>query len=196
MKKVTRQEFAKIAGVNKSTVSRWIKSGRVQVGDDGLIDVLAAKRSLEVSASPFSHHQARGTDLIGLGADDLAVQDVDAGAADGAALSMAMDGADAVALRLKRAMAKEREAKAEQAAIELDKLTGTLVERSEVDFVLTDFGLTIRTLLEAFPDRLSPSLAGCRGDVNALHAALSGAVHDVLNEMAEHMARKSREVLG
>jgi ethanolamine utilization microcompartment shell protein EutS len=74
--------------------------------------------------------------------------------------------------------------------MELDKLAGSLVERAEVDYVLADFGLSLRGLLEGLPDRLSGALAAHRGDVNAIHKALDDTAHDLLTEMSELMKRK------
>ncbi len=92
--------------------------------------------------------------------------------------------------RLKLETWKLQKAKAERENMELDKLAGLLVERAEVDYVLADFGNTLRGLLEGLPDRLAGALAAHRGDVNAIHKALDDAAHDLLTEMSELMKRK------
>lgn len=190
MKKMTRSEYAKLKGVNKSTVTRWVSAGRLVIDADGFIDVDASEALLAQTESPYLHHQARSASV----AADKSASNFDA-TDENSALSQMMEGADAVAMRLKRAMAKEREAKAEHAAIELDKLTGALVERSDVDFLIADFGATLRGMVENMPDRLAPTLAAHAGNVNALHASLRGAMHDFLNDMSSHMQRRAQEVL-
>lgn len=61
--RITRAEFARRAGVNKSTVTRWIESGRITIGPDGLIDEAEAHSQRAASESPAPHHQARKAQL-------------------------------------------------------------------------------------------------------------------------------------
>jgi len=181
---MTRNEFAAAMGVNKSTVSRWISNGRISLDDKGLIDPDAARRSLSATESPEPHHQARKARI-----------EANKAAAD---LSTTEDGdlesKEALAMRMKRAMAKEREAKAELAAMELDRQAGLLLERAEVDFVMKDIGAALRSALEAMPDRLAPVVAAHRGDVNAVHASLEDAMHTLLHEISGHLTRRAKEV--
>ncbi len=170
-------------GVHRSAVTRWVNAGRIRVDADGLIDPEAARRSLIATESPEPHHQARMASIEAEKAIRGLVADEDE-----------IESKEDLAMRMKRAMAKEREAKAELAAMERDRQAGLLVERSEVEFVMTDIGLTFRTALEAMPDRLAPLLAGYRGDVNAIHAGLEDAVHSVLSEIIDHMTRRAEEV--
>ena len=57
--RVTQAEFARITGVNRSTVHRWIQNGRIEVDAQGLIDPGAAARMRDATESPLPHHQAR-----------------------------------------------------------------------------------------------------------------------------------------
>ena len=59
MNRVTQAEFARICGVNRSTVHRWIENGRIETDAQGLIDPEAATRMKEATSSPLPHHEAR-----------------------------------------------------------------------------------------------------------------------------------------
>lgn len=61
--RITRAEFARRAGVNKSTVTRWIENGRITIGPDGLLDEAEAHSQRAASESPAPHHQARKAQL-------------------------------------------------------------------------------------------------------------------------------------
>lgn len=191
MKRVTQAEFARLCRVNRSTVNRWLKNGRIEADAQGLIDPDAAHRMRDLTESPLPHHQARKAQFdearegVGQGGAEkiaqAAAQEDESGEAD--------DPAN-VSHRLKLATAREREARAAIAAMERDKMAGSLVERAEVDFVLADFGSTLRGLVEGLPDRLSPTLAAHRGDVGGIHKDLEDAAHDLLTEISDHMKRK------
>ena len=207
MSLVTQAEFARISGVNRSTVSRWIQNGRIQADATGRIDAQAANAMREDTASLQPHHQARkaGIELAkqAAGAAQHAsstlslppiIQNAPAGAGEADDLLAGDLSAADVNGRYKLAMAREREAKAELAAMEVDKLAGTLVERAEVDYVLADLGNTLRSTFESLPDRLAGQLAALRGDTNAMHQALEEALRDVLASIAEQMKRRMEGV--
>ena len=59
MKRVTQAEFARLAGVNRSTVTRWLQNGRIQADPSRLIDPDAALKMRAATESPLPHHQAR-----------------------------------------------------------------------------------------------------------------------------------------
>jgi hypothetical protein len=61
--RITRAEFARRAKVNRSTITRWIESGRLTLGADGLLDEAEAHRQRAASESPQPHHQARKAQL-------------------------------------------------------------------------------------------------------------------------------------
>lgn len=215
MNHVTQSEFARIQGVNKSTVMRWLRSGRMEATPQGLIDVQAAQRMLEATGSPAPHHQARKAQF-----DEArnAAQGAFSGAAPtnhlqnsqnaptgpqngqqtpGATPRNATEGmpaAEKIGTALKLETYKLQKAKAETANVELDKMAGALCERAEVDYALNDFGNTLRALLEAMPDRLASQLSTLHGDVAAMHKAIEEAMHDALASMAENMTRKTQRL--
>ena len=155
MSRVTQAAFARICNVNRSTVTRWIQSGRIELAPDGSIDADAASRMREATESPLPHHQARKAAIeiakqaVGRAGHALAMPDIDHEGLDAVGDD---DSAAGVSARYKLAMARERESKAEMAAMEVDKLAGLLVERSEVDYVMADFGTLVRSALEGLPD--------------------------------------------
>lgn len=226
MQRITQSEFARLVGVNKSTVHKWVKAGRVVLGEDGLLDAQAAQRMRNASESLQPHHQARkmGIELEkqaagrGAGPDwaqvlgeaqkaaqgpDLGLGGGNAGNSSGNMGGNAPASGDlfdgdgesaAVNARYKLAMAKEREAKAELAAMEVDKAAGLLLDRTEVDFVLSDVGSTLRTKLEALPDLLVERLAPLRGDLEGMRRVLEQELRDVLADVAAVMKRRMAEV--
>lgn len=101
-----------------------------------------------------------------------------------------MPAAEKLGTALKLETYKLQKAKAERENVELDKLVGTLVERAEADYVMADFALSVRGLIEGMPDRLAGALAVHRGDVNAMHKSLDDFAHDLLTEIDELMKRK------
>ena len=212
MSAMTQAEFARFCQVNRSTVTRWIQNGRIQPLPNGLIDAGAANRMREATESQLPHHQARkaGIELekqaleaaqTGSGTQYPNPLQITAPSVAGVAAN-ALDAtgddnteeATTVNGRYKLAMAREREAKAELAAMEVDQLAGTLVERSEVEFVLADFGNTLRSTLESLPDRLAGQLAALRGDTNAMHKSLDDTLRDVLASLAEQMKRRMEDL--
>ena len=182
--RIRQAEFARRCNVARSTVWKWIKAGRLTLGDDGLLDADEAMLMREVTESPAPHHQARKAQI-----DEQKAEQ-----ARSSPLTDDMPAAEQIGLKLKFATMKEREAKADVAAMERDKMAGNLVERKDVDFLLNDFGYTLRGLMESLPDRLAHDLAGYRGDVNGIHAALEGAARELMEEVSDHMRRKSKQM--
>jgi phage terminase Nu1 subunit (DNA packaging protein) len=206
-KLVTQTEFARICGVNKSTVTRWLQNGRIQLAKNGLIDPVAAAVMRAATESPQPHHQARKTQFD---EQHEAAQGVAPDATPATSQQTAQNGpqarftmpqggqdtpqAEKLGIALKIETYKLQKAKAETANVELDKMAGALCERSEVDYALNDFGSALRALLEAMPDRLASQLSTLHGDVSAMHRAIEEAMHDALASMAETMTRKTQRL--
>jgi phage terminase Nu1 subunit (DNA packaging protein) len=206
--KVTQAEFARICSVNRSTVSRWVQDGRIEVDTSGLIDPQAAQAMRLATESPAAHHQARKAQFDeareAKKAATTAFDGADAthGAADAAqapqspenspeTASAAMQGAEKLGMALKMETYKLQKAKAERENMEIDKMAGALVDRSEVDYVLADLGNTLRSLLEGLPDRLASRIAAVAGNVSAIHKTLEESMHDALGEMSANIKRKA-----
>ncbi|MDA8129666.1 MAG: hypothetical protein M0Z73_13350 [Betaproteobacteria bacterium] len=91
------------------------------------------------------------------------------------------------------ARARKENALASMAELRLAQAAGTLMEKSDVDFILADTGATLRALMENLPDRLAPLIVGLR-DMEAIHAAISEAADHVLSELSAHCARRAAEL--
>jgi DNA-binding transcriptional regulator YdaS (Cro superfamily) len=194
---VSKAEFARMMGVNPSTVNKWIKRGRLVVTDDGLIDAETGQAMVRRKESLAPHHQARkATFEMERGArQPQADESIDGRSED--ALDATLGGAadkDDVAARYRAAMAREREAKAELAAMEVDRQAGLLLDRQEVDFVLADLGNTLRVKLEQAEDSLTEAVLPLRGDAAAIRHAVRETLREVLDDMSALMRRRMREV--
>jgi phage terminase Nu1 subunit (DNA packaging protein) len=187
--RITPAEYARRANVNRSTVSRWIANGRITVGPDGKLDVERAERERDATESPEPRHQARKQQIDA---------DKAARAAGGPDLGNALHGmaiGEKVGLALRQAQLKRLTAQAEQANLDLDKAAGQLVERAEIDYVLTDLGRVIADRLHNLPDRYTPDLAACQAEPVRIHKALEDIGAQVLAEIHEHLTRKAEEHL-
>lgn len=203
--RITQAEFARQLRVNRSTVHRWIASGRIQADDQGLIDPDAARVMREATESPLPHHQARkaqfdeAREASGINPQEKAAQAAPVAPATGqternAPASEPMPAMEKLGAALKLETWRLQKAKAELANVELDKAAGALAERAELDYVLADFGNTLRGLMEGLPDRLAPALAAHRGDVGAIHKDMEDTARDLLTEMSDHMKRKMEAI--
>lgn len=204
---MTLAEFARHRGVARSTVTRWVQNGRMQLEPDGTVDPDAAARMLDATESPEPHHQARkaqldeqrqrvaaGVSRVTAGADaaparaaaaehgqqDLPITEVPAGVELG--------------LSLKSASVDLQRAKAEREALEVDKLAGTLMAREAVDFVLEDFGAAFRNLCESIPDRYTSVFLALAGDAPGIHRALQELTQEMAAQIADEMARRAEEL--
>jgi hypothetical protein len=177
----TQSQFAARIKRAKSRVSQLKADGRLVMDPDtGLVNVEASLARIEAMESPLPHHQARKEQF-----------DAPPPASPPPKAPEAMEAAEKIGLRLKFATMKERESRAGLAAIELDKTAGALLERTEVDFVIADIGVAIRSQLDGLADRHSHTLAACLGDVGKIHATLKDLATSMLHEIADHMKRKA-----
>jgi flagellar motor protein MotB len=204
MNKVTQAEFARMSNVTRTTVNRWIATGRIQTEADGLIDPVAATRMREATESPLPHHQARKAQIEAAKAAKSAGEYLDptqtektqhsASTATSNTQGDTVPAMEKLGAALKLETYKLQKAKAERENLALDKEAGLLVERAEVEIVLADYGATLRTLMEGLADRLSPTLAAHKGDVPAIHESLDAAAQDILYTLSEQIKRKMEAV--
>lgn len=198
MARITQADFARLCGVNRSTVSRWLKAGRIQSDADGRINPEAAQRLRAATESPLPHHQARKAQF------DEARAGRDSGAAQASANEPpaevaersddepppAGDSLAGINLRIKHATARKQDADAAKALLEVGRMAGTLVELEDVRFALDDITRAVRGEVEALPDRLAGEIAAKQGNVNAIHKVLEDAARDMLHAMSAHMQRR------
>ena len=200
----TKAAFARRLKINKSVVTRGGQRDRLVLTADGFVDVeksLVRWRETRGTRDDVAarHAQNRGAEVL---TDHPAQKNAPQAAVDPAATDATPEqpgdasAPDGVGARLRMATMREREAKAEQVAMEVDIKAGLLVERAEVEFILRDFGHTLRGLLEGLPDRLASEVAAKGGNVNAIHAALEQSASQVLDEISGYMQRRAQEALG
>ena len=162
--------------VNRSTVKRWADAGRL-VMVDGKVDV-------EASLAQLGGTTGGRPDVADRHAKEAA-QKATTGRVDPPA-DLSMEKARRV-----RAVAEARikHAEAEIREMERDRESGRLIEKEVVDFVLQDFGATLRTLMENFASRVAP-LVYTLTSLEETHAALDEAAEGVLSEMSDAMRRR------
>jgi hypothetical protein len=194
MTRVTQAEFARMAGVNRSTVHRWIQNGRIETDAHGLIDPDTAARMREATESPLPHHQARKAQFdesrqgVGQGVEEKMQQPPQ----PGATMPPATEGIgkDEVTHRRNVAVMLEREWMAKQREIEARKAAGELYERVVVREAWSSAFIVLRSALESLPDRAAAELSRHHGDTPSIHNELSGMMADVLREVADHFKRR------
>lgn len=183
--RLTQSEFARLRGVNRSTVHRWLANGRIQADERGMIDPAAAALSLDATESPLPHHQARKAQFDEARAGH-GINQAEKTQHGPAAPHEPVPAIEKIGAALKLETYKLQKAKAERENMELDKLAGALVERAEVELVLADFGATLRGLLENLPTRLHAVHQGDHQKITEIECVAA----DLLNEIVDHMHRK------
>lgn len=194
-KRLTRAQFARQERVAKSTVTRWVQDGRITLGPDGLIDAAAAAVERLATESPLAQHQTRKAQFIAEreATDQPRTTDAATGqpaAPDAPPAPSAPSDSAVIGASLKYETYRLQKAKAELANLDIDKAAGLLVERAEIDFILSDYGATVRDQFESLPDRLTPDLSACRGDPSALHKTLADAARQALDTIDQHLLRR------
>lgn len=177
-KRLTQSDFSQLCGINKSSVSRAITRGRMEL-TDGAIELEAENddlASLEVAAlelwvstaSSRPHHQARLQQLqeqrekrrqIIDGAPDESSSDED-------------ETLKAYNLRIKKADAKKREEDARTAEINRLALEGNYLMRESVAFAMRDYTAVVKRELENLADWLAAN-AHALETVEEIHAAIA-----------------------
>ena len=200
MNRVTRSQFARLCGVNRSTVTRWLQNGRIVADHAGMIDPEAAQRMRLATESPMPQHQARKAQFdearAGDGAGGGHSEAREPPHAATRPIEADAPASERIGTALRLETYKLQRAKAELAAMEVDVRAGQLVERSDVDYVLADFGSKLRSMLGSMPDRLAGEIAAHQGNTNAIHRHLEEALHEALIEMSQHMERRMEAISG
>jgi hypothetical protein len=182
----TLSEFARLLDVQPSYVTKLKQAGRlVLIGNE--VDVEASKALIKQTESGRRpdvgkrHSQNREAPL-----PPPSPTDADPMGSD--APSLLDDATPQIGTRAYWERV-DREEIARMRQMERRKLEGELVDRADVDFVLNDYGATLRGLLERLADRLSPQVYPLK-TLEETHAAISEAVDDLQRELAESMKRR------
>lgn len=176
-------DFAKVMGVNRSTVSRWKTDGRLVLTDEGLVDVEASKARIADTAAgrddvAARHAQDRGATLPA--AETASTNTGDEGGDDGAENSRAY-----WVMRKERALALAAERNEAVAA-------GALIPRADVEAAVADVMTVARLAAENLPSHVSPLLVG--KDLDGIRATLKSEIHDLLAQMARDFGARLQQM--
>lgn len=178
---ITRSQFAKANGWAPSYVTKLGKEGRLVFTADGKRVKVA--ESLELIAATAG------------GRSDVAERHAEERAAPSREMGGAVTDASLTQAKKVKAVSEARRlaALADQEEMNRDKQAGALIAREDVDFVLNDFGATLRGLLENLADKLAPVVYPIT-TLEETHAAISESADTLLLEMAETMKRRAKEM--
>lgn len=182
----TKSAFAKRLGINKSHLSRG-KALEWLVMENGLVNVEESQRRRELAASPQPHHRAHAAALE----EDRQAPKDPAGMNKKKSAATEFSEIDSLNLRLKAAEVNKREHEAEKARMEAETMAGNLLAKENVDFVLDDFGATLRSLMENFADRYAPVIHPLQ-TLDDVHRALDEAATDILQTVHDNLARHAQ----
>jgi len=182
----TQAEFARLMGVNRSTVTRtWKQAGRlVMVGD--LVDVEASRARILATADlarsdVAERHAAERGAVVGQGVETVKVGAGDTATARSEALPPTTPAIDHIGNSYQAARAVKEKYAALSAKAEYERLIADLLPRQDVDQALDDLVATIRSGLENLPHRAAGQLVG--KDYDAIIALLKQEVVDMMGEM-------------
>ena len=195
-------EFARRMGWHRSTVTRLIRSGRIAIGPDGLIDEAAARQSLaetETAARPdvaARHEQRRlqKTEKSCLQGENTTVKHPPYADTKKNAPEAEQDPLQPDSLRHGRhdtltAIKTERERLGlERDRMELGRLRAELMPRAEVEAALDDLVASVRQGLDSLPHAVAGSLVGL--DFAAIHATLRDAIAALMRDMHAQAQRE------
>ena len=152
-------EYARRRGCSKQAVSQKIKSGGITL-IDGKIDPIIADQQWLASTKQLRPDPYAAT----------AYQAVVESAAE--------------SFNYNTARAKRETHDASMSELKLRQRAGELVELSDANYAMTDFGASIRSLIEQWPARLSPVLAA---EINAdlIRKMLTTECNNLIDEMRE-----------
>jgi phage terminase Nu1 subunit (DNA packaging protein) len=179
MSVVSRAEFARLMGVNKSTVTRWAEKGQI-VTVSGQVDVEASRARLQETGGARPdvadrHAQERG-------------QEVGAGGTAQSAPPPAQSD-DRVGNSYQAARAVKEKYNALQAKLEYERQMGNLIPKEDVDSALKALGASVRARLDVLADQLAPVVAPVT-DLDEVHAVLAEHHRAVLAGISDDLARQ------
>ena len=181
---VIQSEFARLMGVNRSTVTRWKQEGRLVLAADGKIDAEASRARIKETEGTRDdvaarHAEARGAEIPGAepvtpppGESEIVPQEETTRA------YWTMRKERALALAAEREEAEQRRA---------------LVPIAEAKAITIDITVAFRSAAENLPHRVAPQLVG--KDLDAIRAILKQETQDMLHEIERTLQAQHRECL-
>lgn len=176
----TQAEFARLMGVNRSTVTRtWKQAGRlVMVGDQ--VDVEASRERIRGTADPTRV--------------DVAERHAAARAPEASAPSAA-PADDRVGNSYQAARAIKEKYAALSAKADYERQIAHLIPREDVDAALRHLGAAVRSAMDVFPDQTAPLVAPLVS-MDEVHALLAEACRSVLQGIDDALARQQAALAG
>lgn len=178
----TLSEFAALEGVSPSYITKLKQHGRLVLTADGKVEVEASRRRIEETKDPNrddvrARHAAR--------------KKADVAPPPAPPLNERPPPEPNVASEsFQKSRAVKEHYLARTSKFEYERMIGELVDRADVDFVLADYGATVRGLLQRLADRLSPQVYPLK-TLEETHAAIVEAVDELQRELDETMKRRS-----
>lgn len=176
MTTMNQVEFARHIGVAKSYVTALKKAGRLVMTDTGLVEVEASIALIAKTADPNR--------------DDVAQRHAAQRETPAAPPPAADSAHDKIGNSYQAARAVKEKYAALNAKLDYEKNSGDLIPKADVDFVLNDYGATLRGMMENLADRLAPVVYPLT-TLEDTHAALEEAATAILAEISDAMHRRS-----
>lgn len=168
-------EFARHIGVAKSYVTALKQAGRLVMSADGKqVEVEASIALIAKTADPNR--------------DDVAQRHATQRETP-AAPPPAEHPSDKIGNSYQAARAVKEKYAALNAKLDYERNSGDLIPKVDVDFVLSDYGATLRGMMENLADRLAPVVYPLT-TLEETHAALEEAATAILAEISEAMHRR------
>jgi len=166
MTTVSRAEFARLMGVNKSAVTRWAEKGQI-VTVSGQVDVEASRARLQETGG-------ERPDVA-----DRHAQERAAKISSGGAVSVPKT--DGVGNSYQAARAVKEKYLALDAKASYEQRIGQLIPRADVEQALDDLVAAVRAGVENLPHRIAAQLVG--KDLDTVRALLKQEIGGIMAEM-------------
>ncbi|MBU0752381.1 MAG: hypothetical protein KJ787_13995 [Gammaproteobacteria bacterium] len=189
---LSRANFARLLGVNRSTVTRWAEAGRLVLTAGGRVEVEASRQRLAETSAGRDDVAARHAIERGaaIPTHQPATENAPAAATGGNARTT-VAGAESRA----DAQARKEAAAADLLEIELAQKRGQVIQKGDVDAALKAFAASVRARLDVLADQMAPVVAPVV-DLDEVHALLSEHARGVLAGVADDMHRQEVALAG
>lgn len=174
---VSKAEYARMKGINRSGITRWAQAGRVALDDDGNILVAESEALLAMTADPAKqgvverHKQERGQGVI-----DLNVAPVEK-------VSSKKSQHEAYGKRITES-ARHEAAKAERAELELAQYKNEITDVDGVKKAMVDFATLARQTYDRISFDLKLRLA-VEVDPDKVFVLLKNAIDDASRKVSD-----------
>ena len=194
---VTRAEFARRMGVNRSTVTRWAEHGRLVLLTDGSVDAEASRLRIAQTSGGRDDVAARHAAARPQGGP----QDAPAGQGGTASTTPPVDNAlegrnpprlPGVETRAE-AQARKEALAADLLELELAEKRRSLLPADDAQAAFRAIGAAVRAALDVLPDQTAPLVAPVT-DLDECHALLADACRNALSAVGAALERAKSEL--